>query len=106
MPELKKSHQLDKVELKIDRTKGSVTLFKEWLSENYVLKVRRDGQFGFINLPFDETISEKITSVRNEYVLQVTGKVVERESKNKNIPTGEIEIEVEIEINVKVYWWR
>ena len=39
MPELKKSHQLDKVELKIDRTKGSVTLFKEWLSENYVLKV-------------------------------------------------------------------
>ena len=35
------------------------------------------------------------TSVKNEFVLQVTGKVVERESKNKNIPTGEIEIDVE-----------
>ena len=35
------------------------------------------------------------TSVKNEFVLQATGKVVERESKNKNIPTGEIEIDVE-----------
>ena len=35
------------------------------------------------------------TAVKNEYVLQATGKVVERESKNKNIPTGEIEIDVE-----------
>ena len=34
------------------------------------------------------------SNVKNEYVLQVTGKVVERESKNKNIPTGEIEIEI------------
>lgn len=39
MPELKKGHQLDKVELKIDKRKGAVTLFKEWLRENYVLKV-------------------------------------------------------------------
>lgn len=39
MPEVKRSHQLDKVELKIDRKKGAVTLFKEWLQENYVLKV-------------------------------------------------------------------
>ena len=29
-----------------------------------------------------------------EFVIQITGKVVERESKNKNIPTGEIEIEI------------
>lgn len=36
---VKKTHQLDKVELKIDRKKGAVTLFKEWLQENYVLKV-------------------------------------------------------------------
>lgn len=39
MPELKKGHQLDKVELKIDKRKGAVTLFKEWLRENYILKV-------------------------------------------------------------------
>ena len=29
-----------------------------------------------------------------EFVIQITGKVIERSSKNKNIPTGEIEIEV------------
>ena len=36
-----------------------------------------------------------LESVRNEYVLKVTGKVVELESKNKNLPTGDIEIEAE-----------
>ncbi len=42
------------------------------------------------------TIAEKIG---NEYVVSVTGKVIKRESINKNIPTGEIEIEVsEIQI--------
>ena len=34
-----------------------------------------------------------------EYVIQVRGKVIERSSKNKNIPTGDIEIEVQ-ELNV------
>ena len=31
-------------------------------------------------------------SAKNEYVLKVTGKVVERSSKNLNIPTGEVEV--------------
>lgn len=39
MAEPKRGHQLDRVDLKIDRKKGSVTLFKEWLNENYQLKV-------------------------------------------------------------------
>ena len=30
----------------------------------------------------------------NEFVISVSGKVIKRESINKNIPTGEIEIEV------------
>jgi len=34
-------------------------------------------------------------TLRNEYVIKVNGKIVERESKNLNIPTGEIEVEVE-----------
>ena len=33
-------------------------------------------------------------SIKNEYVLKVTGKVVERSSKNANLPTGDIEVEV------------
>ena len=35
---------------------------------------------------------EVAESAKNEYVLKVTGKVVERSSKNLNIPTGEIEV--------------
>lgn len=38
---------------------------------------------------------EVASSLKSESVLKVTGKVSERESKNLNIPTGEIEIEVE-----------
>ena len=34
-------------------------------------------------------------SLKSESVLKITGKVSERESKNPNIPTGEIEVEVE-----------
>ncbi|MCO7180731.1 aspartate--tRNA ligase [Lactococcus formosensis] len=44
-----------------------------------------------------ETATKEIVEVadkaRNEYVLEVTGKVVERASKNENIKTGGIEIE-------------
>ena len=44
-----------------------------------------------------ETAAKEIVEVadkaRNEYVLEVTGKVVERASKNENIKTGGIEIE-------------
>lgn len=38
-------------------------------------------------------IVEAADKARNEYVLEVTGKVVERASKNENIKTGGIEIE-------------
>ena len=34
------------------------------------------------------------TEIRNEYVLKVTGKIIERQNKNKEMPTGEIEVEV------------
>ena len=35
-------------------------------------------------------------SLKNEYVIKVIGTIVERESKNLNIPTGEIEVDVEM----------
>ena len=42
---------------------------------------------------------EKTNEIKNEYVLRVIGKVVERTSKNPNLSTGDIEIEVdELEI--------
>jgi aspartyl-tRNA synthetase len=41
----------------------------------------------------DNPMYETLETVKNEYVLQVSGKVMERESKNKNLPTGDIEVE-------------
>ena len=43
----------------------------------------------------DRAVFEKAFSVRSEFVLAAVGKVRERSSKNKDIPTGDIEIEVE-----------
>ena len=40
----------------------------------------------------EDTCYELAESLKNEYVIQVTGKVVERENKNKELVTGEIEI--------------
>ena len=53
---------------------------------------------GIVQISFndktDRAIFEKAQSVRSEYVLALKGIVKERESKSKEIPTGEIEIEV------------
>ena len=50
---------------------------------------------GITQLVFNETMSPKISEVRNEYVLQVSGKVVERQDKNPKLPTGDIEVMVD-----------
>lgn len=49
---------------------------------------------GITQLVFDEEMAQKITEVRNEYILQVSGTVVERKDKNPKLPTGDIEIRV------------
>lgn len=46
------------------------------------------------NFGWDQALCEKARSLSREYVLQVNGVVIERESKNKNNPTGDIEIKV------------
>ena len=51
------------------------------------------------NMEANADLCEKARKLGREYVLQVTGKVIERSSKNTKIPTGEIEIEV-TELNV------
>ncbi|MDY5252457.1 MAG: aspartate--tRNA ligase [Erysipelotrichaceae bacterium] len=50
---------------------------------------------GIVQLVFDETIEEQVKDVRNEYVLQVEGIVLERKDKNPKLATGEIEVKVE-----------
>ena len=42
----------------------------------------------------DNSCYEVADSLKNEYVVAVKGTVIERESKNKNLPTGDIEVVV------------
>jgi aspartyl-tRNA synthetase len=46
------------------------------------------------NMETNASLCEQARKCGREFVLQVTGKVIERSSKNNNIATGEIEIEV------------
>ena len=54
-------------------------------------------RYGITQLMFDESRSDKTVfelakTLGREFVIQVKGTVIEREAKNKNIPTGDIEI--------------
>lgn len=51
-------------------------------------------RYGITQLVFNEDIATRISDVRNEYVLQVKGTVVERKDKNPKLATGEIEVVV------------
>lgn len=61
-------------------------------------------RYGITQLIFDEgrtdkSVFELAKTLGREFVIQVKGMVIEREAKNKNIPTGEIEILV-TELNI------
>lgn len=71
----------------------------------WVAKVRDLGGLAFVDLrdrygitqlyfdpAVDKALYEQVKSLGREYVLQVSGKVRERESKNPNIPTGDVEV--------------
>lgn len=71
----------------------------------WVSKVRDLGGLLFIDLRDREGITqilvrpendnyELATTIRNEFVIYVEGTVIERESKNKNLKTGDIEVDV------------
>ncbi len=47
-----------------------------------------------INMDEDPALSEQARGLSREYVIKVTGKVIERTSKNPKIPTGDIEIKI------------
>jgi aspartyl-tRNA synthetase len=96
----------------LKRTNYAGNITEEYLNQEvtvkgWVAKRRNLGGLIFIDLRDregivqivvnPETAAKEIVEVadkaRNEYVLEVTGKVVERASKNENIKTGGIEIE-------------
>lgn len=92
------------------RTNKCGTLRKENINEKvtvmgWVQKKRNLGSLVFIDLRdisglvqvvFDEELHknafDKASDVKSEYVITITGKVRERESKNESMPTGDIEI--------------
>lgn len=69
----------------------------------WVSKRRNFGSIVFIDLRdregitqcvFDESISEQIKDVRNEYILQISGEVIQRKDANPKLATGEVEVKV------------
>lgn len=86
-------------ELRLSDAGQSVTL------AGWVQRARKMGGMTFVDMrdrygvtqvvfnnESDATLCEAANKLGREYVIQVTGEVAERSSKNLNIPTGEIEI--------------
>ena len=93
-------------ELTLENIQQTVTL------SGWIQKIRHLGgmifidlrdRYGITQLAFNHEerpeLCERAEKLGREWVIQVTGTVIERYSKNKNIPTGDIEIEVH-ELNV------
>ena len=94
-------------ELRLEHVGQEVTL------AGWVQRVRKMGgmtfvdlrdRYGITQLVFEQTegneeLCEKANHLGREYVIQAVGKVSERQSKNKNIATGDIEIIVS-ELNI------
>ena len=84
-------------ELRISNVGEKVTL-AGWVAKkrnfgNLVFIDLRD-RYGITQLVFGNEFTEELSGIRNEYVIQVRGVVVERQSKNPNLLTGDIEVEV------------
>ncbi|MAO09368.1 MAG: aspartate--tRNA ligase [Flavobacteriaceae bacterium] len=87
-------------ELRAEHINTQVTL------SGWVQKIRDKGfmvwvdlrdRYGITQLIFDEErtpkeVMDKASKLGREFVVQVTGQVIERESKNPNMPTGDVEI--------------
>lgn len=88
-------------ELRIEHIGKTVTL-SGWVQKSRDLGgmtfIDLRDRYGITQLAFNEVDSVDLTTqarqLGREFVVQVIGEVIERTSKNKNIPTGEIEIKV------------
>ena len=80
---------------------GEKVTLKGWVS-----KIRNLGGLVFIDLRNRTGIMQVVvkpecksyevaSSLRNEYVIEITGTIIERESKNDKLATGEIEVDVD-----------
>ena len=88
--------------LRISDVGTSVTL-SGWVQKSrdkgFMMWIDLRDRYGITQLIFTEEstskeLFEKARSLGREFVVRVEGKVIERASKNANIPTGEVEVEV------------
>ena len=73
-------------------------------NKGFLVWVDLRDRYGITQLIFDgerssKELIDKASHLGREFVIQVTGKVIERQSKNPNMPTGDIEILVS-ELNI------
>ncbi|NND88363.1 MAG: aspartate--tRNA ligase, partial [Flavobacteriaceae bacterium] len=87
-------------ELRASHIDQTVTL-SGWVQKTrdkgFMIWVDLRDRYGITQLIFDEErtpkeMMDQASHLGREFVIQVTGKVIERESKNPNLPTGDIEI--------------
>ena len=80
---------------------GKIVTLAGWVSrirdKGFVLWIDLRDRYGITQIIFDEKRSsiefmDKVRKIHREYVIQIKGKVIERESKNPDIKTGDIEI--------------
>ena len=80
-------------ELRLENAGQKVTL------AGWVQRFRKLGGMTFIDLRdrygITQLVTESEVSLGREYVIQVQGEVVERQSKNPKMPTGDIEIRID-----------
>lgn len=88
-------------ELRIEDVNKTVTL------SGWIQRIRRLGGMTFIDLrdrygitqivvdeKAPEELQQKVSELGREFVVQINGKVLERQSKNPKMPTGDIEIDL------------
>ena len=75
---------------------GKVVELKGWVAKKRNLGALvfidlRD-RYGITQIIVNEELEETAKTIKNEYIIYVKGTVVERSSKNPNMPTGDIEV--------------
>lgn len=75
---------------------GKVVELKGWVAKKRNLGALvfidlRD-RYGITQIIVNEALEETAKKIKNEYIIYVKGTVVERSSKNPNMPTGDIEV--------------
>ena len=89
--------------LRIEDLKQSITL-SGWVQKSrnkgFIVWVDLRDRYGITQLVFDEertpkAVFEKAQNLGREFVIQIRGSVIERESKNPNMDTGAVEVLVE-----------